>query len=257
MNKKFPTSDNNRECISMCAEPKKVIKHPITGENITNKEAPFCAIDPVYENGKIIVVDQCNLKQNPTEIDPEILMSQQNSELLNPISRFNPRYFLMQYYNINNVNDFYKWLSEHKTSPVLTRTRVIDCFLIGFGNQITILDENFVDAFILLIKQFWIKVIYNKLNSYIGVKDGKCIIVQPEKNELKKMYEHELRSKYIINELMTKNKLFELTNQYTDKVQKDKFSYENYLFFIITGISNNLTNKSVDSSKSKKHKSKK
>jgi hypothetical protein len=188
----------------MCVEKNKRIKHPVTGELVVNEVASFCAIDPVYENGKVIIVDECDMKKNPENIDPDILASMSNPDLLNPVSQFNPRYFLMRYYNINTINDFYKWFASNKNAPVFTRTRVVDCFMSGFVDQITVLDETFVDIIIQLIKQFWIKEIYGKLSPYVGIVDDKCVIMMPDKNKLKRMDSNEIRAKYIVNEIFNR-----------------------------------------------------
>lgn len=255
MNKQLPKSASNKPCISLCVEKGKQIKHPVTGSLIVSNDASYCAVDPVYENGKIVVIDECDTKQNPTNIDAEILTSLSNPDLLNPVSQFNPRYFLMFYYNISTINDLYKWFASNKNAPVLTRTRIVDLFLLSIRDNAIFFDETFVDIFIQLIKQFWIKVIYKKLCPYVGVVNGKGILTIPEKNTLKKMENNDIRAKFIVNEIFDKSKLVEMTGQYTDKMIKTEtqMSFDSYLQFIVIELEKSIQNElGIEKQKTKK-----
>jgi hypothetical protein len=239
----YPTSTNGIKCISKCYPAGTRIIHPVTTEKITNTAHTFCAIDPYYNADDKIVrtIAPCDLSSN-VDIDKntEVLVENTQANLLQPLWPLNYKNFLSQYYLIKSQIDFNNWLVDHEDSPVLTRIRIIDCFLHAFGKDIAMFDEEFINAILSIIKQFWIKKIYNKLYKYISVKldedTPKCIVVVPEKNKLKKFEYSDIRRKYMESDIIGYDTLFIISNKYLEKSKKNIMSTDEYLNFILDSL---------------------
>lgn len=240
----YPTSTNGIKCISKCYPANTQIVHPITTEKITNTAQSFCAIDPYYnaDDKMIRTIAPCDLTHN-VDIDKntEVLVENTQSNLLQPLWPLNNKNFLAQYYLIKSQTDFNNWLIDHKDSPVFTRIRIIDCFLRAFGKDIAMFDDEFINAILSIIKQFWIKKIYNRLYKYVSVVNEECVIVQPEKNKLKKLEYSDIRRKYMETKIITYDILFTISNKYLEKSKKNTLSIDEYLSFILDSLEKDIS----------------
>lgn len=239
----YPISTTGIKCISKCYPAGTQIVHPITTEKITNTAHTFCAIDPYYSADDEIIrtIAPCDLAGNvDVDKNTDVLVENTQANLLQPLWPLNTKNFLSQYYSIKSQIDFNNWLVDHKDSPVLTKIRIIECFLNAFGKDIAMFDEEFINTVLSIIKQFWIKKIYNKLYKYLSVKidveTPKCIIVSPEKNKLKKLEYSDIRRKYLETRIITYDTLFIISNKYLEKSKKNIMSADGYLSFIIDSL---------------------
>lgn len=209
-NKIFPKSVENIQCVSQCYDKGTDIVHPTTLQTVTNINKPFCAVMPFVENNETILVKECELT-NKTESYGKI-------DLLTPILNFDHKTFLNKYYKITDVSDFYIWLQNNKMIPVFTKMRIIDCFIISYGKNITIIDDIFSEAIIDIIKRFLIKKMYGKLCVYIGIKNGTGVFIKPESNKLKKSDNIEIRTKFLFSKLISLKIISEISNKYFTKI---------------------------------------
>lgn len=238
----YPISTNlKKQCLSKCYPPKTIITHPITIQQISHNEYPFCAVDPFYDKNikAIINVDTCALNEELAETDDVINMSAMTN-LVVPLLTFDTKKFLTDYYNINSQDDFNGWLVNNKNAPIFTQIRIIDCFLRIYGKKITLFDDDFINSILDIIKKFWIKKIYNRLHKHISILNNECIIVPTDKNKLKKFDDVELRKKYIETKIITKDNLYVISNKYVDKytnkLTNDILSVDTYLIFLINAL---------------------
>jgi len=241
----YPISKSGHQCISKCYQSKIKIQHPITTEFITNKNAPFCAINPIYDGQKVLKIMECDevdeVDKNINIDDNSLIILDKKANLEIPLQMFDASSFLHNYYGIKNINDFNNWIYDNHLTPIFTRIRIIDCFLKVFGKNIILFDDIFINAIYTLIKQFWIKKIYGKLHKYIGIKkNNECVMIQPNKNTLGKMDNYEIRSKYIINKIITNDKLIEISNKYIETSKKSNLSTDAYLEFIIRALEKDI-----------------
>lgn len=155
-------------------------------------------------------------------------------DILVPIISFDHKMFLKNYYKISDASDFYIWLNNNKNAPVFTKLRLMDCFIISFGSNISVVDEVFAEAILDVIRKFWIKKIYNKLCQYVGFKNDKVAFVSSDENKLSKSEQITERTKFLMNNLMTKKNIFELSNNYFSQMSNnEKNSIEDLLIFLI------------------------
>lgn len=236
---KFPKSTNDIQCISQCYNKKTNITHPITLEEMTNIYHPFCAIAPTLINGETQVIDQCNVSHDKKyDIDDDQIVARNDKmDLLYPIIEFDTKEFLRKYYKINDISDFYILLKNNKSIPVFTKIRLIECFIIVFGKNITIIDDIFSEAIIDIIKKFWIKKMYGKLCKYIGIERNDCMFVDPKKNKIEKSDNVSARTKFIVSKLITPKIIFEISNNYfADIGTRGVIGMDNFYDFLITAL---------------------
>lgn len=216
MSRYYPKSDNGIQCITQCYPKGTKIKHPLTGQEISDDTNPFCAIVPITKNNEIKLTDTC---------DPLITPKQDKL-----------RTFL-KYYNITSPNDFYIWLKNYKDIPVFTLMRVIDCFMLLFGKTITIIDKILSDCIEHIIKLFWIKKMYGKLCNYVSVFNDTCHFVPDKSNKLKKTDDIKIRTKFLLSELVTYSNIFEITNKYFNEFNnRSTFGMSDFLVFLISDL---------------------
>lgn len=235
----YQKTKHNYQCISRCYEKGSTINHPITTAEIHETSKNFCAINPIYDpKAKIVViVDECELSKNsdiPTDAhDPFARIEAKTMELLYPNIAFNAKYFLRTYYSITTTTEFYEWFHNNKFAPIFTIVRMIDCFILAFGSQVSIIDDVFIESLIGIIKGFWIKKIYYNLHKFIGIKDDKCIIVDPKKNKLDIREQSKMRKQFIMSELLTPQIIMEYTTSYFAQLPDLPNGTEDLMTFII------------------------
>ena len=236
---KFPKSVNNIQCISKCYNKKTNITHPITLEEMTNIYHPFCAIAPTLINGETQVIDQCNTSSDKKyDVDDDNLITQNDKmDMLYPLIEFNAKEFLRKYYKINDISDFYILLKNNKSLPIFTKLRLIDCFIIVFGKNITITEEIFSETIIDIIKKFWIKKMYGKLCMYISIEKNDGVFMNPKKNKIKKSKNVSIRTKFIIANLITSKLIFAITNNYFADIEtRSAIGIDNFYDFLIIAL---------------------
>lgn len=215
---KYPKSVNNLQCISKCYAKNTPVVHPITLENVTNINDPFCSIIPVrMDDGTYDIIDKCTLDEMSDNESEQTIDESQNLDILYPIINFDGGYFLKKYYKINDISDFYFWLKNNKNVTVFTKLRIIDCFIMEFGKTVTVIEDIFSDTIIDIIKKFWIKRMYNKLCKFID-KNGN--IIDPAKNKLKKSDDVANRTKNIVTKFVTPQNILEISNNFFTDIQK-------------------------------------
>lgn len=237
---KFGKSINNVQCISNCYPKNTKMTHPITLENITNIYHNFCAIAETNINGEPQIIDQCN---NPIDISHEgdgQSATHNNIDILYPIIDFNAADFLKKYYNINDISDFYVYLRNNKSIPIFTKIRLLECFIIVHGKDISVVEDVFVETIIDIIKKFWIKRMYRKLCNYITVKNDECIFVDPSNNKLSPSDNVSLRTKCIMS-VITPQIISEISNNYITNIgMRNKSGIEDFYEFMFTSIENKI-----------------
>lgn len=237
----YPITKDNIQCISQCQEPKTIITHPITQQRVTNTKLPFCAVTPYKKDGKDIIIGECDLttEQITSEIvehRDQFIRTNVSADNLYPLFVFNDTLFLKDYYHIVNLPDFYQWLIDNRNVPVFTKLRVIDCCLRVFGAKISIIENILAVTVIDIIKNFWIKKMYGKLCKYIDVNidDNKVLF---RTTNIAKLDNAQLRSKFIVTNLITQTNIFEILNLYIKEIHERAFVGTNdFLAFMINEL---------------------
>jgi len=132
---------------------------------MTDLKSPFCAITGHLDitNGKkrTIIMDQCVKKKHTSDELFDVTVSL-------PYIEFNEEQFLKIYYDLFTYGDCMIWIEKHKYTPINTRKRIVNCALKVFGNQIEIIDKQFIDFFSEIIHEKFkskLKKIYTNSDS--------------------------------------------------------------------------------------------
>lgn len=227
----YPKTLNKNQCISKCYQPDTNIMHPITLENVTMTDKPFCAIVPKTENNERVILEQCSENDIDKKDDDQI-------NILYPLILFNHSDFLKTYYQINDINDFYYWLKTNKMTPIFTKLRLFDCIINAFGKDITIVESIFIETIIEIIKKYWIKMMYSKLCKYVGFSQkNELQLMKPENNKLNKMDNVEERTRYIISTIITTQNLTNIINNYFNEITNRKeLGINDFYIFIVLSL---------------------
>lgn len=220
-NKKYPTSVNGRQCIGPCYDKDTWIVHPLTLEQTKNIDYPFCPINKTVEkkDGKTkeMYIDECYM---PTESGT---YSQRELEMniLLPSIDFSCDNFLKIYYNIYTLDELFVWLNSNKNKPLRTRERIVECSWSSYWKSMDTLDNRFIDFYIEMIKQKWIKYVYPIIDKNIVVKGDKVYVGhgdegnRSDKAKIKKI-------NYFIKNYITPNNIHSLLEDY---LQNNKDNY--------------------------------
>jgi hypothetical protein len=153
---------------------------------------------------------------------------------LYPLINFNASEFLQTYYQIDSVETFYNFLRNNKLYPVITKLRIIDCFIISYGKDVTMVDNIFSETILNIIKSFWIKKMYGKLAKYVMCHENdKCMSVQPNKNTNTKIEHMQQRIKYMYSNILTEENITFISNNYFNELSHNDKKYT----FFSEGIS--------------------
>lgn len=224
--KKYPKSKNKFQCLGPCYQPSTFVVHPTLLELVTNREQPFCPVNEwMYtdlKTGKqdLKLTDICF---NPTE-SSNIVDKELEINILTPYIDFNIEHFLKIYYDIFSFEDAMDWFEKYKYLPIDTHVRIQKSSLRIFGKKIDIVDQRFIDFFIMLIKKKHIYDIYDVINKYIGYdeKTKELILIEPNHNILKESEYHKERVNYIIEIFLNKDDVYKFVLRYF-KYRKDKW----------------------------------
>ena len=224
---KYPISKNNRKCIGPCYEPNKYIIHPILLKYVTGEDEPFCPTN-VYES-----LDEKGNKFN-SNIDvcfkPTSNILEDNNDILYPDITFDPKTFLMVYYNINDYNESLEWLDNNSNIPFNTKLRILECIWIAFFNEIYLIDKIIIDLyhkyFINKVRDIYINI-HNLID--IDIKENKIII---KKNKLELNDYNIERINFIIEKLLNNDEINKFLNKYYEKnsalLKKHKNIHNNF-----------------------------
>lgn len=234
-------SNNQNKCIGKCYDASVPQIHPITLEHVMHNK-PYCPIQPIIEDKHMRISGNCNLEYNEVMQSNKLFSTrEQKSTLLTPYIIFNPFSFMSDYYEIKTLNDFYSWLSNNKNAPVFTKMRLIDCFILSFGNDVNVVDDIFNKTIIDVIKKFWIKKMYRKLCSYVhATPQGACKLIEPSKNKLKKSDNVTERTKFLLT-LITPIMVSEISNIFFSTIRTNDGIAEFY-DTLVNGVRKKIQN---------------
>jgi hypothetical protein len=206
LEKKYPKSKNNFQCLGPCYKPNTWVLHPITLEHITDEKNPFCAVNEwEYIDEKTgkkydILTDACH---NPTDSQP-ISKKELEMNIIIPTIDFNSEHFLKIYYKIFCFDDTIKWLEDNTHAAFFTKKRILECSIKAFSKEIYGIDEIIVDFYIGIIKKSWLDGIIRKINKYINIDGENNISFQnPKYNNIsyENKYQNEKRN-YVIEKFI-------------------------------------------------------
>jgi hypothetical protein len=220
---KYQKTLTGEQCITRCYKPLTKIIHPITSSIVGNRSFPFCAIIPIKRNGKTMPIGQCTLNNNDNEDNSE---RQDNLDELYPLINFDAKDFLLTYYDIDSVESFYDFLKNNRLHQILTKLRVIDCFIITYGKDVSMINNIFSETILNIIKSFWIKRMYGKLSKYVMCNDDeKCVFIDPSNNKNKKGDYIQQRIKYMYSDILTEENITYISNNYFNDISKNNKIY--------------------------------
>lgn len=165
VNKKFPISINNQQCLGPCYKQGEYIMHPITLAYITDLKNPFCPTQEwIDKNGNVQSLDTCLVPTDKSQIDD----AQIEQSFLSPTFHFNSEYFLKSYYNIYSFESATEYIATN-SNPLYTNLRIINCAWKVYGSSIDVLNDQLITFYMSVIKKDWIKDIYPVIEKYIYV----------------------------------------------------------------------------------------
>ena len=159
--KKFPKSLHGKQCIGPCSKPNIWVVHPTTLEYITNTNFPFCPTEAYSKNNRIYVDDQCIRPSD--EVDRTLI--EMNMITTNII--FTSKKFLKIYYDIYSFENAVFWIIKNKHKAIYTKLRILNSAWKAYGDTIDVLNNQTINLYIDIIKQYWIKKIYRHIEKYI------------------------------------------------------------------------------------------
>lgn len=227
INKKYPISQHNRQCLGPCYEKGTWIVHPVTLKYIVDFNNHFCPtneweyLDPDTGEHDIKYTDACYIPTNNKDI------SQKEIEMnaLLPEIEFDCLKFLKIYYDLHSFEDILNWITLNKQIPILTKLRIMECAWESFGKDLDFIDDRLVDFYEEIIKKRWIKKIYNRIKKYIFVDRNEKIYLKKEEkypNIIKTYIDKKDRYKtekinFIIKTFVTKNNIYKFLSSYIEK----------------------------------------
>lgn len=218
--KRYPKSKNNYQCVGPCYPPGTMVVHPTQLEFVTESPLPFCPIAEIFtedpKTGETIKksTDTC---YNPTEKN-DINKSQLELNILTPHIDFNSEHFLKIYYKIFSFDSALNWIDENKHCPLGTKTRIINCTLEVYNDNIELFDIRFSNFFIEYLKVKKIKKIYENIHKNIGIDTSENIFIVKEKQNNLTIYDKNIeRMNYIMQTFINKEEITKFLQKYFKK----------------------------------------
>jgi len=176
------TSKNKINCIGPCYKPGTIINHPISFIKIS-EEYPFCPIEPkkTVENNNLVIkyTDECTKPTDDKDINVEINVLKQ---ILTPVSTFNCKTFLKQFYNLYSFENTIFWFKKNLDLSIYSLLRILNCAWTCYGKNTDITNDT-VEVYDSIIKKYWIKLIYNTFYNNITVSNNKIFISKEKNND--------------------------------------------------------------------------
>lgn len=242
--KKYPKSKKKFQCLGPCYHPKTKVVHPTALEIITDNENPFCPVDEwvMYDErtgeSKKLITDICI---KPTEKE-NISNKEMELNILTPYIDFNSSQFLKIYYKIFTFEDSVDWLYRNQHLPLGTRSRVVNCAFLAFGETVEIFDVRLVDFIVEFIKKKKIQEIYNKLFPYIGISGDEVTLVQ---NNLPKSELCVERTNFLIKTFITKEEINKFLTKYFIHKKNKWRDIKHHLNYIPVAMNEYFLNKII------------
>ena len=164
--KKLPIGLHGRQCIGPCYPAKKRTLHPITLQNTTNEDRPFCHTMEWYDktDNENKWIDTCLIP------DKDFEYSQMNIDYVMPSLGINSEYFLKSYYDVYSFEGAIDILTNTKM-PYFTQLRLLNCAWKVYGINADVINDQLINFYMNLIKKEWIKDIYPYISKYIYVNN--------------------------------------------------------------------------------------
>ena len=169
--KLYPTSSiKGINCIGPCYE--KLTKNIINPSSLINYRKPtinLCPTFPYIYNGNVGHFAPCG---EPTAGKQDVF------SMVLPTIGISSEYFINIYYNIKNLEGLLNWLDNNTNLPYRTKERVFNNGMIEYGNDITIIDQRFVDHISYLL-HYNLHKIYIPIREYIKVNKNNIELLNP------------------------------------------------------------------------------
>lgn len=210
--------ESDNRCIAPCHPKNSWIMHPITMKYIKVGDKPMC---PINER---IVIDKKTGKKRTEDVAGCVLDSDGVDGVdgvkytMTQINRFSAKQFLLRYYNLETFDDAVNWVHKSKDESIRTRLRVMECvWRVYVNTDDFVIDNRLVEFYITVIKQFWIKDLYDNTKNMIKV-DGKRIKFGKSKNGVSK---HKVeKTNFLIKNTISPNSVFTILLNYQNKIKK-------------------------------------
>lgn len=189
-----------------------------------------------------------------TPVSKSNIVSSMMDELI-PAIDFNYGEFLSHYYKINNENDFFEWLQNNQSSPILTKNRIILCAFQEFAHTLTLTNNILTETLYMILKKVHANLCYARFHKYVTIIDKNIDLINPTDNTLEPKDFRNERFSFIFQKIVTienvdgaVNSWFSLIQQTIPKDENKKYTIDNIdkelpeklLDFIENKIINNL-----------------
>jgi hypothetical protein len=240
-NKKYSKSKKGYNCIGPCYPKGTNILHPISLNIVHDDEDNFCPVKEHDNNNNLIEIDKCF---NVTAINKT-----ENKEITNdalslimPNIDFNIKTFLKVFYLIYSFEDGIEWISNHGTSPLNTKIRILKLSLDIYGNDINIIDNRGTDFFIHIMKKKYMNEFYSKLRKFIYIDKDNNVKLKQNIQEDSKEYRI-IKMNYINEVFLIRNDVSKFIMRYLMSNKNNWFDKTNHLEQIINDCITSITNK--------------
>jgi len=245
--KKYQTSKNNWTCLGPCNKPSTLVLHPITLEYITDKKNNFCPVLPWFKDddpSRFFLYDECHKVDNFNDSNNHNMFM----NIITPKINFESSQFLKIYYNIFSFENAINWIEDNSHKPIYTKLRILECVWKTFGNNYDILNDRLINIYFIIIKKYWINIIYNKLQKYIFIDDNNSIFfVNKDDNNNNNNNNIQEQINFIMNKLVNKNNIYKILSNHIDNYIDEWDSIINHHPVILQSYITYLENKIIKS----------
>jgi len=247
MNKKYPKSKNNMQCLTPCFKANTWILHPITLEYITNTNTAFCPVkewtytDPKTKKKNIFDQDECI---NSLDISNEI--NYDNNNFIIPNNDMDCKDFLKLYYNIDSIENACIYINNNSNIPFFTKRRIINCSFTEYGKFLNEISDDIIKSYIYISQNYWIENIYNSIYKYIKINTKGEIKLYKIDNKIKNTNQKQIKIKYIKNKFLNYENILKFLKYYVknySSVKDNKFlknQEEKIIEYLINKINNTV-----------------
>jgi len=235
----FPPSKNNRQCLGPCYKKNTWFFHPIDYKYLYNKDIDACPVIPHIEDNKRYLIDECD---DPIKIDKKFL-DEVKKFYMTPITYFNCNYLLKICYNLYSIDDIYIWLDQDV--PLMHKIRIINCMWRHYGDEINVINSIIVDIYILYIKTFVLKELYDSISKYISIDNDKIYLKSTDDNNSNQK-DSLIKINYIAEKFINKSFVHKFVEYFIKKYKQKWLSVQsitlNFKYDYVDYVKNKIIN---------------
>lgn len=237
INKKYSKSSHGKQCLGPCVSKNKKIIHPVTLETVTDKNDAFCpvagfeVVNEKTNKKEIKYTDKCyGVQVNNINTNDNIM------NFLIPYLDFDSKHFLIMFYNINNYEEGISWINTNSGYPITTRERIFEAILTAYGDSLDIVDNRTTEFILLLIKNKYYDIIYDRLKRYIYIDLLSGSVKLKENNQTDDDEQKQIKLEYIYKKYINTLEINKFIYKYLRERKKIWLDIKNHVMNIVNDL---------------------